>query len=103
MSGGIAYVLDADGRFAGRANRGMVDLEELTPGDETFLQEMIERHVALTGSELGVRILEDWRTMRTQFTKVMPRDYKRVVEAEAHAAAEGRPLEFAEMVGVARG
>jgi glutamate synthase (ferredoxin) len=103
MSGGIAYVLDADGRFGGRANRGMVDLEGLTPGDETFLQETIERHVAFTGSELGARILDDWRTVRAHFVKVMPRDYKRVVEAEAHAAAEGRALEFAEMVGVSRG
>jgi glutamate synthase (NADPH) large chain len=103
MSGGIAYVLDTDGRFGGRANRGMVDLEAPTAADETFLQEIIERHVALTGSELGARILEDWRTARAQFVKVMPRDYKRVVEAEANAAAEGRALEFAEMVGVARG
>jgi glutamate synthase (NADPH/NADH) large chain len=103
MSGGIAYVLDADGRFGGRANRGMVDLEGLTAADEAFLQEIIERHVALTGSELSARILEDWRTARAQFVKVMPRDYKRVVEAEANAAAEGRALEFAEMVGVARG
>jgi glutamate synthase (NADPH/NADH) large chain len=96
-------VLDTDGRFGGRANRGMVDLEGLTAADETFLQEIIERHVALTGSELGARILEGWRTARAQFVKVMPRDYKRVVEAEANAAAEGRALEFAEMVGVARG
>ena len=59
----------------------------------------IERHVALTGSKLGARILEDWRTVRAQFVKVMPRDYKRVVEA----AAGDRPLEFVEMVGVARG
>ena len=103
MSGGIAYVLDADGEFGGRANRGMVDLEGLAAADESFLQEIIERHVALTGSELGARILEDWRTVRAQFVKVMPRDYKRVVEAEANAAAEGRALEFAEMVGVARG
>jgi glutamate synthase domain-containing protein 3 len=48
-------------------------------------------------------VLDDWRTARAHFVKEMPRDYKRVVEAEAHAAAEGRPLEFAEMVGVARG
>jgi glutamate synthase (NADPH) large chain len=103
MSGGIAYVLDADGQFAGRANRGMVDLEGITAADETFLRAIIERHVELTSSELGARVLDDWRTARAHFVKVMPRDYKRVVEAEAHAAAEGRPLEFAEMVGVARG
>jgi glutamate synthase (NADPH/NADH) large chain len=103
MSGGIAYVLDADGQFAGRANRGMVDLEGIIAADETFLRATIERHVELTSSELGARVLDDWRTARAHFVKVMPRDYKRVVEAEAHAAAEGRPLEFAEMVGVARG
>jgi glutamate synthase (NADPH) large chain len=103
MSGGIAYVLDGDGQFEDRANRGMVDLEGLVPADESFLQAIIERHVELTGSELGARVLNDWRTARAQFVKVMPRDFKRVVQAEAHAAAEGRALEFAEMVGVARG
>jgi glutamate synthase domain-containing protein 3 len=103
MSGGIAYVLDADGQFARRANRGMVDLEGLGAADETFLQGIIERHVELTASELGRRVLEDWPRAREQFVMVMPRDYKRVVQAEAHAASEGRPLEFAEMVGVARG
>ena len=92
MSGGIAYVLDGDGQFATRANRGMVDLDTLTSADETFLQEIIERHVELTSSELGARVLDGWRTVRAQFVKVMPRDYKRVVEAEAHAAAEGRAL-----------
>jgi glutamate synthase (NADPH) large chain len=103
MSGGIAYVLDRDGRFARRANRGMVDLEALTPDDETFLQEIIERHVEYTSSELGARILHDWPAIAAAFVKVMPRDYKRVLAAEARASAEGRPIAFAEMVEVARG
>jgi glutamate synthase domain-containing protein 2/glutamate synthase domain-containing protein 1/glutamate synthase domain-containing protein 3 len=103
MSGGVAYVLDREGRFARRANRGMVDLEALTPDDEVFLQEIIERHVEYTSSELGARILHDWPTVAARFVKVMPRDYKRVLAAEARASAEGRPIAFAEMVEVARG
>jgi glutamate synthase domain-containing protein 3 len=103
MSGGIAYVLDGDGRFARRLNCGMVDAEALTPEDETFLQEIIERHVEYTSSELGARVLHDWPTIAARFVKVMPRDYKRVLAAEARATAEGRPIAFAEMVGAVRG
>ena len=60
-----------------------------TSADETFLQEIIERHVTLTSSELGARVLDGWRTVRAQFVKVMPRDYKRVVEAEAPRRRRG--------------
>jgi glutamate synthase domain-containing protein 3 len=103
MSGGIAYVNDVGGRFIQRANDGMIDLEPLSPEDEAFLQAIIERHVEFTSSELGARILGDWWTVRSQFVKVMPRDYKRVLAAEATAAAEGRAMAFAELVGVSRG
>ena len=103
MSGGVAYVLDADGRFASRCNRGMVDLEPLDPMDEAFVRALLERHVELTSSELGARLLDGWWDTRERFVRVMPRDYKRVLEAEARAAAEGRVAEFAELVGAGRG
>ena len=59
----------------------------------------MRRHITHTGSDHAARILEAWRTMSALFVKVMPRDYKRVLAAQAVAAAEGRPVEFAELVG----
>ena len=60
---------------------------------------LIERHITYTGSEHAARILESWRNMSALFVKVMPRDYKRVLTAQAAAAAEGRQVEFSELVG----
>jgi glutamate synthase domain-containing protein 2/glutamate synthase domain-containing protein 3 len=100
MSGGIAYVLDVTGSFAARANREMVDLEPLDPiEDAEFVRGLIRRHIALTGSDHAARILDGWRDMFPLFVKVMPRDYKRVLTAQAAAAAEGRQVEFSELVG----
>jgi glutamate synthase domain-containing protein 3 len=103
MSGGIAYVLDGIGMLASRCNRGLVELEALAAEDEEFLQRIIERHVEFTSSALGARVLHNWGAARQQFVKVMPRDYKRVLQAEARAAAEGRMADFAELVGAANG
>jgi glutamate synthase (ferredoxin) len=103
MSGGVAYVLDAERRLARHCNTVMVDLEALDEADEAFLRGIIERHVEFTASEHAARVLRDWKAMRERFVKVMPRDYKRVLAAEARAAAEGRTAEFAELVGAANG
>jgi glutamate synthase (NADPH) large chain len=104
MSGGVAYVLDVDWAFANRCNRGMVDLEALEdPMDEALVRALLERHVEFTSSQHAARLLHDWPDTRARFVKVMPRDYKRVLQAEATAAAEGRAPEFAELVGVGRG
>jgi glutamate synthase (ferredoxin) len=101
MSGGVAYVLDGDGQFARRCNPGMVDLEPLDGEDWQTLAEMISSHIAFTRSDYARRILE---TLEGQpFVKVMPRDYKRVLRAEAKARAEHREPDFAELVGVAAG
>jgi glutamate synthase (NADPH/NADH) large chain len=59
--------------------------------------------VEFTSSELAASLLGDWRTASARFLKVMPRDYKRVLAAEARAAAEGRRPAFAELVGVSHG
>src|SRR5262249_51999408 len=102
MSGGIAYVLDETGLFSGRCNREMVDLEPLEQVDDLELvQSLILKHVTATGSALGARVLQAWALTAGQFVKVMPRDFKRVLAAQAHAEAEGRAVEFAELVGVA--
>jgi glutamate synthase (NADPH) large chain len=104
MSGCVAYVLDVDWAFANRCNRGMVDLDALEdPMDEALVRALLERHVEFTSSQHAARLLHDWPDTRARFVKVMPRDYKRVLQAEATAAAEGRAPEFAELVGVGRG
>jgi len=89
MSGGIAYVLDTDGSFALNCNIDMVDLERLDQADEVALvRDLIERHVHLTGSAIGQRVLDSWATALQQFVSVMPRDFKRVRAEEAAKARE---------------
>jgi glutamate synthase domain-containing protein 3 len=100
MSGGTAYVLDVTGTFRSRCNGDMVDLEPLEAiEDVELVRDLIGRHVAHTGSAHAARILEAWGNMSALFVKVMPRDYKRVLTAQALAAAEGRPVDFSELVG----
>ena len=53
--------------------------------------------------ELGRRLLADWARTQSLFVKVMPRDYKRVLTAQARAAAAGREATFTELVGAANG
>jgi len=104
MSGGIAYVLDVDGDFKRRCNFGMVDLAALDqPEDIELVGNLIERHVASTGSAYAARLLATWREAQSRFVKVMPRDYKRVLLAEARARSEGRAPTFAELVGTTSG
>jgi glutamate synthase (ferredoxin) len=104
MSGGVAYVLDRDGDFARRCNRGMVDLEPLDQAEDIqIVRDLIERHVRLTGSTFAARIAADWVATQPRFVKVMPRDYRRVLNAEARARAEGREPTFAELVGTTSG
>ncbi|MGH7389811.1 MAG: glutamate synthase large subunit [Candidatus Rokuibacteriota bacterium] len=104
MSGGVAYVLDRGGDFARRCNPGMVDLEPLAEAEDIDLvRDLSRRHLDVTGSTLAAGILADWVALQPKFVKVMPRDYKRVLAAEARARAEGRPPTFAELVGQTSG
>ena len=99
MSGGIAYVLDPDNTFVHRCNSGMVDLETIADDDDALVQRLLTRHAELTGSTIAQRLLDHWNQTRDEFVKVMPRDYKRVLEAEARAQAESRQPEFTELIG----
>ena len=86
MSGGVAYVLDGDGSFALNCNIEMVDLDRLDDEDElSRVHELIARHVVLTGSTIGDRVLQEWSSMRAKLIAVMPRDFKRVRAEEARA------------------
>jgi glutamate synthase (ferredoxin) len=100
MSGGAAYVLDFDGAFALDCNIEMVDLERLEDEEEADLVHgLIARHVMLTGSAIGERVLNAWPELRQRFVAVIPRDFKRVRAAEAKARAESRAPAFGGLVG----
>ena len=94
MSGGIAYVLDekpVDGvGFSRRANLEMVELEKLKDPDECAeVREMIQRHYAYTNSEVARRVLSEWDASVLKFVKVMPKDYKRMLQCLAEVEATG--------------
>jgi glutamate synthase (ferredoxin) len=104
MSGGIAYVLDRAGEFRARVNPGMVDLEPLALAEDIQLvRDLIARHVEATGSTYAAGILADWAAAQPRFVKVMPRDLKRVLRAQARARAENRAPTFEELVGATSG
>ncbi len=94
MSGGAAYVLDL---LPGRVNFEMVDLDPLDDSDRAFLRAAVLAHAEETGSTLAERLLLDWEGMLARFTKVMPKDYKRVLAAKAAAERDGRNLDDAIM------
>ncbi|WP_226380131.1 glutamate synthase large subunit [Pseudonocardia sp. KRD291] len=94
MSGGVAYVLGLD---KGRVNAEMVDLDPLDDSDRAALQSAVERHHAETGSTVAHALLTDWDTAVERFGKVMPKDYKRVLQAQEAAEREGRDVNQAIM------
>jgi glutamate synthase domain-containing protein 3 len=90
MSGGVAYILDEQGDFATRCNTQMVGLETLTdPEDIGKLKDSIAKHAEYTKSQKAVAVLANWDKMVPKFVKVMPRDYKRVLQAIQNALASG--------------
>ena len=90
MSGGIAFVYDPDGMLPQRTNHEMVALEALDDDDLTWLRERVQLHGRETDSAVASRLLADWDAAAASFVKVMPTDFKRVLEAAAAARAEGR-------------
>ena len=90
MSGGIAYVLDRDGDFHIRCNQDQCDLERLQDSKEIEeVRGLIHKHAEYTHSALAWEILADWEEIVPQFVKVMPRDYKRILDAFQEVQAEG--------------
>ena len=111
MSGGVAYVYDADGSFASRCNPSMVSLapvlaeseqhkaeKELAASgkgrllhtgraDEQILRELIERHLRFTGSTVALAMLDHWDATRAKFVKVFPNEYVRAL-SEMHVKAQ---------------
>ena len=80
MSGGIAYVWDKDGNFNLRCNLGMVELDKVEDDEDVAeLKELITLHQQYTGSTVASFILKNWEDVVSQFIKVMPTEYKRVL------------------------
>jgi len=91
MSGGIAYVYDETGDFASRrCNQASVDLEPLVSSEDvTTVRGLLERHRDVTGSPRAAWILEHWAQAQTQFIKVFPHEYKRVLGVARRTAESG--------------
>jgi glutamate synthase (ferredoxin) len=90
MSGGVAYILDETGDFASRCNPAMVGLETLEDPEEIAdLRELIQNHVDYTASVKGKAVLDDWEANIAKFVKVMPKDYKRVLQSIKKALEAG--------------
>jgi glutamate synthase domain-containing protein 2/glutamate synthase domain-containing protein 3 len=101
MSGGIAYVLDVDGAFETRCNREMVDVEPLIDADDLdFVRVALVKHVTLTRSRYAERILASWTNQAGRFVKVMPREYRRALEAEARRRKPGAAIDVVTRVAV---
>ncbi|MBQ8928573.1 MAG: glutamate synthase large subunit [Oscillospiraceae bacterium] len=98
MSGGIAYVLDEERDLYLRLNKELVSLQEVTEKYEVLeLKQMIEAHVAATGSEKGRRILADFAGYLPKFKKILPHDYARMREAILRMEERGMTTEQAQI------
>lgn len=82
MSGGIAFVYDAEHGLERLVNKDMVDLESLTEEDMASVRVMIEKHFEYTKSDPADWILENWEHAVELFVKVMPKDFKAVLEKQ---------------------
>ncbi len=89
MSGGVAYILDEAGDFATHCNQQMADIEPLDAEDVDTVRQMIQKHTDYTQSKKAAKILANWEEMAAKFVKVMPRDYKRVLQAIRQAQESG--------------
>ena len=97
MSGGYGYVVDLDPAVV---NAEMVDVEWLAdadPGHEREFRALCERHVSMTQSPVAGRLLDDWATTVTRVSVIVPRDYRRVLQATARAEAAGVDVDVAVM------
>ena len=98
MSGGIAYVLDEDSHLYRNLNKDMVSIEKLeSKFDIQELKTMIEEHVEATGSERGRKILENFEEYLPKFKKIIPYDYKKMINLSAKLEKKGMSTQQAQM------
>ncbi len=97
MSGGIAYVLDLDRRMV---NREMVDLDPLDDEGRALLSDLLVRHIDETGSTVAQELAAAGIPGLERFTKIMPKDYKRVLAVRRQAQRAGVDVDVAVMEAV---
>ena len=98
MSGGIAYVLDEAGELYRCLNKGLVGMEAVTSRyDRAELRALIEAHVQATGSPKGRRVLENFDELLPKFKKIIPTDYKRLMQLASQFEEQGVPAEQAQV------
>ena len=97
MSGGEAYVLANKSEFEILCNQDMVDLDDLDDDDKQVVNSLLQNHYKYTKSTVASNILENWKDYQTKFIKVMPKDYKRVLNAIRRAKAQGTSVDEAVM------
>ncbi len=85
MSGGMAYVYDSDRSFRKKLNTDMCESEALNDFDRKLLQQMVRNHFTYTSSKRALDMLNGWEEHLARFVKVMPRDYKAVLEQKGEA------------------
>ncbi|MBI5526757.1 MAG: glutamate synthase large subunit [Deltaproteobacteria bacterium] len=90
MSGGVAYVFDPDGAFAGLCNTKTVAIETPDTSDLDELKAIVSRHREHTGSAVAKAVLADWECSSRKFAKVMPHDLKTVLDRQAEAQEKSR-------------
>jgi len=102
MSGGVGYVLDLD---PARVNPELVDLRDLDDAAAESVRDLVQLHYEETESPVAGALLADWPCARARFTEVMPRDYRRVLDARAAAERDGLSEEAttAAMMGATHG
>ncbi len=104
MSGGMAFVFDENQEFPPRCNPEMVELEPMSDLDDIELvRDLLIDHAAFTGSQVAARLLNDWEWAAGQFVKVMPTDYRRVMNEQRSAASLSSSHDRFEEVEVNRG
>lgn len=98
MSGGSAFVLEDRDKFEINCNQDMVHLESLVEAEDVeAVKSMLKNHHEYTNSPVAEKILNDWDNYQSKFIKVMPKDYKRVLEAMKRAKVEGTSVDEAVM------
>ena len=98
MSGGIAYVLDVENKLYKNINKAMISIEKVeNKYDKKELRDLIEAHVAATGSELGAKVLADFDYYLPHFKKLIPNEYKKMITLSAKLEEKGLTSEQAQM------
>ncbi len=80
MSGGIAYIYDSGNDFRGKCNLDMVELESITDEDAETINNLLRNHYKYTASGNAKKVLDDFQNQRNRFIKVMPVEYKKLLE-----------------------